>query len=320
MPDAGKRSMYTHIDTGLYEKRRMHEYEVMKQYDAANKREFFAQVMGDGTGGDIHFGKWDGIDPLAEGAYSQASVQLTQWMWAKAMVKIEDRGEAAINYLDLGAGYGSSAHLICQSEPLVHATCINIAPTQNRVNMSRAARLGLSGRVSVKEGSFMDMPFFESDSFDGCFSQDVLMHAYSKEQALGEALRVTRPGGFLVLCDLQGPGTSEGSTGQANDMLLFNTDIVHDLYSSSQLVQAAQAAGWAEVETFDLSHDLRSSLLELGRRVTEMLESGRYREHAMEPLLKRFAENLYANVDHVERGIMSWSVFIARKPRSCNSS
>jgi len=97
------------------------------------------------------------------------------------------------------------------------------------------------------------MPVEWTASFDGCFSQDALVHAYSKGVALTEAFRITRPGGFLVLCDLNcGPGEKEAVaeahtpnelTGEVfvttsdlkHDMLLFDTDVVQDNLSSKQL-------------------------------------------------------------------------------------
>ena len=43
------------------------------------------------------------------------------------------------------------------------------------------------------------------------------MHAYSKEAGLKEALRVTKPGGFLVLCDLHcGNGALDPSRTRAH--------------------------------------------------------------------------------------------------------
>jgi len=102
-------------------------------------------------------------------------------------------------------------------------------------------------------GTFMEMPGEWTASFDGCFSQDALVHAFSKGVALTEAFRITRPGGFLVLCDLNcGPGEKEAVaeaqtpnelTGEVfvttsdlkHDMLLFDTDMVQHNLSSKQL-------------------------------------------------------------------------------------
>jgi len=75
--------------------------------------------------------------------------------------------------------------------------------------------------------------------------------------------------------------------------------ISHIHIAQKKLAEAAVAAGWEEVEYFDMSNDLRCSFLVMGRKVTEMLESGKYDDGAMFPVLKRFEENLYARVDQV---------------------
>ena len=118
---------------------------VIEQYDSDHKRAFYAEVMGDGTD-NIHFGKWDGVDTEAPGAYGKAATGMTNWMWKKAMDIIDSPGTKSIKYIDLGSGSGSAAAHICQQDPRVEAMCINLCPNQNKENMTRAAELGL-GRV-----------------------------------------------------------------------------------------------------------------------------------------------------------------------------
>ena len=272
----------------------------------------------------MHFGKWDGIDALEEGAQAKASMKLTSWMWAKAMHKIGGDALPSISYIDLGAGNGSAARLLCRSDKRIHATCVNIAPSQNENNMLRSKQDGLEDQITVKEGTFMDMPDIPANSFDGCFSQDALLHAFSKEDALREALRITRPGGFLVLCDLhrghehwenrQEPGQAGQNSedkSQAPGMILFETDIVT---GSQELVDAAHLAGWCDAEYLDMSEDLRCSYLVMGQKATDLLASGKYTDSDLLPTLEKFQQNLYACVDQVERGAFTWGLLVARKP------
>ena len=169
----------------------------------------------------------------------------------------------------------------------------------------------------------MDMPDIPANSFDGCFSQDALLHAFSKEDALREALRITRAGGFLVLCDLHRGQHSENGhePGQARDdsvdksqapgMILFETDIVAGW---QELVEAARRAGWCDVEYHDMSEDLRCSYLVMGQKTTDLLASGKYDGSDLLPTLQKFQQNLYAGVDQVERGAYTWGLLLARKP------
>jgi hypothetical protein len=121
---------------------RAHEMGVIEQYDSEHKRAFYAEVMGDGTD-NIHFGKWDGVDTEAPGAYGKAATGMTDWMWKKAMNIVDKPGTKSIKYIDLGSGSGSAAAHICQQDPRVEAMCINLCPNQNKENMDRAAQLGL---------------------------------------------------------------------------------------------------------------------------------------------------------------------------------
>jgi len=107
--------------------------------------------MGDGTN-NIHFGKWDGVDALAPGAYGMASMQMTDWMWEKAIEKIDGPDVKSIHYVDLGAGNGSAARSICKGDKRVHATCINLTPSQNHENTQRSEKEGFLAKIAVHEG------------------------------------------------------------------------------------------------------------------------------------------------------------------------
>ena len=82
---AAAASTSENVDPAIYAKSgdiSKHLEGVQKQYDTKEKREFYLQVMGDGTS-SIHFGKWDGIDLEEEGAYGKASLQMTDYMYVR---------------------------------------------------------------------------------------------------------------------------------------------------------------------------------------------------------------------------------------------
>merc|ERR1719183_1043528 len=102
----------------------------------------------------------------------------------------------------------------------------------------------------------MEMPKEWEGTFDGCFSQDAFVHAYSKEAGLREALRVTKPGGFLVLCDLH---CGDGPDVSAEELHTF--------------AETNMVAGWLGASFVDLTPDIRLSFQLMGRKVTDMLAS-----------------------------------------------
>lgn len=290
------------------EERRAHEQGVVEQYDSEHKRAFYAEVMGDGTD-NIHFGKWDGVDTDAPGAYGKAATQMTDWMWKTATDIV---GSPNVSYVDLGSGSGSAAAHLCSLHPGVKAQCVNLCPNQNKENMERAKSMGLGDRISVHTGTYMEMPAEWANSFHGCFSQDAFVHAYSNEAGLKEALRVTKPGGFLVLCDLR-KGTGKGVS--AEELHTFaETNMVADWLTNDEIVVACKNAGWGDVKFVDMTTDIRLSFELMGRKVTAMLASGKYSKSEMLPTLQTYETNLIKRVEQVDRGVFTWGCLIAKKP------
>ena len=95
-------------------------------------------------------------------------------------------------YLELGAGTGADA---LELEERFEVSVTGVDASSAMVEEARRRGLG-DVRVATAEA----LPF-EDRSFDGCWADRVLQHVAEPEAAIAEMLRVTRPGGRLVVAD-----------------------------------------------------------------------------------------------------------------------
>jgi len=286
---------------------------VKAQYDTKEKLEFYAQVMGDGTA-NIHFGKWDGVDLDEEGAYGKASEQMTDYMFDLA-TKLKGEGtdvDDKISYVDLGSGTGAAALRLCQKHDttIEKATCLNLCDEQNALATKCASDLGLAERITVVTGTYEEAPF-EEDSFDISFSQDAFVHAFSKAKTFAEALRITKPKGVFVFCDLM-CGSGEGVSDE--ELATFAaTNMVNDWLSPQENVEACEAAGWEDVTFVDLTSDIRISFRLMLKKVEKIIGDGNP-AGIDEVLLESYRKNLANRIVQVDRGVFKWGVVHAKKP------
>lgn len=293
--------------TGDHEK---HLEGIKKQYDTSEKLEFYAEVMGDGGNG-IHFGKWDDIDLDQEGAYRKASEKMTDYMFELAVKLLPTERQTAkdFTYVDLGSGTGAAALRITENHDYVNkAACLNLCEEQNAMAKKLAAEKGLEDRIRVETGTYEDVHMFTENEFDLAFSQDAFVHAFSKLKAYQEALKIVKPGGAFVFCDLMrgnGPDVSE------EELATFaQTNMVADWVSPEENVKVAEQAGWKDVTFVDLTPDIRISFQLMGKKVDKMIADGT----DIDPvLLKTYKENLGRRVTQVDRGVFKWGVIHAKK-------
>lgn len=100
--------------------------------------------------------------------------------------------------LDVGCGGGHLLALIAEQRPDLTLTGVDLSADQVRRARRRLQRFG--DRVTVEEGSALDLPF-DANHFDAVFSMASIKHWPDQLQGLRECLRVLRPGGRLMVVE-----------------------------------------------------------------------------------------------------------------------
>lgn len=102
--------------------------------------------------------------------------------------------------LDVGAGLGGPARLLaarfgCQ------VTALDVTEEYCRAAEMLNKATGLTRRVTVRQGSALDLPFADGE-FDGAWTQHASMNIKDKARLYAEIRRVLRPGGTFALHDV----------------------------------------------------------------------------------------------------------------------
>ena len=143
----------------------------------------------------------------ADAAHGYFAANAAAWDEIRAFHVAEDRVEAAIvealgarhvsNLLDLGTGTGRMLELLA---PL-YDRAVGVDASANMLSIARANldRAGIAN-AQVRLGDIYNLPL-PRDAFDVVTIHQVLHFLDDPERALGEAARVLRPGGRMVIVD-----------------------------------------------------------------------------------------------------------------------
>lgn len=106
--------------------------------------------------------------------------------------------------LEIGAGSGAMAAELLATHTDIHMTVTDF--DREMVDAAHDRLAAFADRVHVREVDATELPF-ENDSFDVVLSWIMLHHTLDWERTLTEAVRVTRPGGYVIGYDLLNTAT-----------------------------------------------------------------------------------------------------------------
>jgi MPBQ/MSBQ methyltransferase len=97
--------------------------------------------------------------------------------------------------LDVACGKGETSGFLTRAYPIENIVAINISPHQ--LDIARSHAPGIDFRLM--NATELE---FEDNTFDNIICVEAAFHFYTRENFFKEALRVLKPGGSIVLCDV----------------------------------------------------------------------------------------------------------------------
>lgn len=106
--------------------------------------------------------------------------------------------------LDVGTGTARIPIALCERSPSARVVAVDLAASMLAVAAENVARAGLGAAVQLRPIDAKRLPF-EDGAFSVVMSNSIVHHVPVPEAALGEMVRVLRPGGWLFVRDLARP-------------------------------------------------------------------------------------------------------------------
>jgi ubiquinone/menaquinone biosynthesis C-methylase UbiE len=157
---------------------------------------------------------------------------------------------AGSKLLDIGCGIGQPAFRLLETTDVEIVGISNNEP-QLEIANKRAEAKGLADKVRFEFADGQALPF-DDDSFDAVWIFETIMHM-DRLKCLGEALRVLKPGGVLVVTDQLLVGGEPSAEAAAKIEAFLSSMQASPLLDADAYAALIRDAGLELVELADLS-------------------------------------------------------------------
>ncbi|MGE3781273.1 MAG: methyltransferase domain-containing protein [Alphaproteobacteria bacterium] len=166
--------------------------------------------------------------------------------------------------LDAGCGFGGSGFWLAEKRG---AAVVGIANVEDSIRRARAIARQRRGADAVcfLTADYLNMPFPDG-CFDVVWALESLCHADDKPRFYGEANRVLRPGGRLVVAEYMRRTRDIGASEAAIVSEWLRGWAIPDLDTGEEHYAAAERAGFSGIVLSDATRHTRRSLAKLHRR------------------------------------------------------
>lgn len=141
--------------------------------------------------GYLHFGYWrPWLNPFSRRPMLE---EMNKFIFKHLGLAEMESGAIA----DLGCGVGAVSRFGSRCHPQLDFHAVTISPGQ----VESAKERHKDERVTYYCSDYHDLSFLDDESIDGIFYLESLCHSTRPEETLGEATRVLKPGGKIVMTD-----------------------------------------------------------------------------------------------------------------------
>lgn len=139
--------------------------------------------------------------------FEKRLIQSPSWGWFESRIVVSwavaGAGlEAGGRLLEIGSGGGASAERLLMSHPTLSVVATDVDAEMVARTAERLSRFG--DRAEAAQADARALPY-DDGAFDFVLGVGVLHHVGGWDRALGDAARVLRAGGRLILVDLLSP-------------------------------------------------------------------------------------------------------------------
>lgn len=218
------------------------------------------------------------LDPLrkySSGLYATPGTALEEAQIAKLHFVAERLGvEDSSRLLDVGCGWGS---LVLFMARVHHARVVGVSPAgrQHEFIAQRAAELGVDDRVCTVQGHFEDVVIgsggVPEGGFDGVSMLGSIVHMPDLDHVMRRARTLLRRGGRFYVSESCFRNAATRAAFDSGPGLEFVRESIFgwgDMRPLSDLVRAAEDAGFSVIGIDDLTEDYRRTIADWLDNVT----------------------------------------------------